>query len=309
MNIRFFIIWILVAVYSLGGYSQATMGIGNAVSDTSKEVNLEASIRKVIKNKKAQVGVAVILNGKDTIIINNDRPYPMMSVFKSHQALAVANYLQQNNLPLSTEINITKEDLKTNTYSPLRDKFPEGNISLPISELLAYTLQLSDNNACDILFNYIGGPKVADDYIRSLGIEQFAIVATEDDMHKDMNVCYNNWSSPLEAARLMEILLTRKLFNDDYQEFIKRTLTECETGKNRLAQPLQGTEAIIGHKTGTGDRNAKGQLIGTNDIGFVPLPNGNRYTIAVFVKDSEESKLMSSQIIADISEMVYRQVK
>ena len=50
MNIRFFIIWILVAVYSLGGYSQATMGIGNATSETSKEVSLEASIRKVIEN-------------------------------------------------------------------------------------------------------------------------------------------------------------------------------------------------------------------------------------------------------------------
>ena len=76
---------------------------------------------------------------------------------KYHQALAVAHYLDKHHLPLSTSVFIRKEDLRPDTYSPLRDRYPEGNISLPISELLTYTLQLSDNNACDILFDYIGG--------------------------------------------------------------------------------------------------------------------------------------------------------
>ena len=268
--------------------------------------SLETNLREIIKNKKAEIGIAVILNGKDTVTVNNDRQYPMMSVFKFHQALAVADYLQRNKLPLSTKIKITKEDLKPDTYSPLRDKYPEGNISLTIGELLTYTLQLSDNNACDILFHFAGAPEVADKYIRSLGINQFAIVMTENDMHAELNDCYKNWSSPLEAARLMEIFLTRKLFTDNYQDFINQTMIECETGKNRLAKPLQGTKAVIGHKTGTGDLNAKGQLIGTNDIGFVLLPNGEHYTIAVFVKDSEESSEESSQIIANISEAVYQ---
>lgn len=268
--------------------------------------NLEHNLREIIKNKKAEIGIAVILNGKDTVTVNNDRQYPMMSVFKFHQALAVADYLQRNKLPLSTKIKITKEDLKPDTYSPLRDKYPEGNISLTIGELLTYTLQLSDNNACDILFHLAGAPEVTDKYIRSLGIDRFAIVMTENDMHAELNDCYKNWSSPLEAARLMDIFLTQKLFTDNYQDFIKQTMIECETGKNRLAKPLQGTKAIIGHKTGTGDLNAKGQLIGTNDIGFVFLPNGEHYTIAVFVKDSEESSEESSQIIADISEAVYQ---
>lgn len=108
-------------------------------------------------------------------------------------------------------------------------------------------------------------------------------------MHRDLRLCYQNWTSPLDAAKLLDLFVSRPLFTEPHQTFIKQTMIECETGKDRLAQPLEATDAIIGHKTGTGDLNARWQLIGTNDIGFVFLPDEERYTIAVFAKDSEES--------------------
>ena len=46
----------------------------------------------------------------------------------------------------------------------------------------------------------------------------------------------------------------------------------------------------------------------TNDLGFVILPDGTRYTIAVFIKDSAENPETNARIIADISETVYRYV-
>lgn len=267
--------------------------------------DLVSRINGIIKGKKAQVGVAVILNGKDTVTVNNESRYPMMSVFKFHQALAVADSLQRNGQPLDAEVFIKKEELRPDTYSPLRDKYPEGEISLSVGELLKYTLQQSDNNACDILFACSGGPEATDRYIRLLGAADFSIVATEDAMHQDLSLCYQNWSTPLEAAGLFQKLFTRNLFEELYQEFLKRTLVECETGKDRLVKPLQGTGAVTGHKTGTGDRNAKGQIIGLNDVGFVRLSDGRHYAIAVFIKDSEETSPATAQIIADISEAVY----
>ena len=147
------------------------------------------------------IGVAVIINGKDTLTFNNEAHYPLMSVMKYHQALAVAHYLDQRDLPLSTHIRIEKQDLRPDTYSPLRDKYPNGGISLSIGELLTYTLQLSDNNACDILFEYIGGTASANQYLQTLGIEGFSISATENDMHQNPERCYENWSTPLSAAR------------------------------------------------------------------------------------------------------------
>ena len=268
---------------------------------------LEQALRTLVERKRAETGIAVILNGTDTVTVNDAGRYPMMSVFKFHQALAVADFLDRNGLPLSTPLPIRESDLLPDTYSPLRDAYPQGGIEMSIGELLVYTLQLSDNNACDLLFRYIGGPTAADRYIRTLGIEGFAVEATEEEMHRDLTACYRNWSHPLDAARLLEMLITRPLFRDaSLQEFIIRTMTGCNTGPERLPKPLAATGAVIGHKTGSGDRNSTGALIGTNDIGFVQLPDGQHYTIAVFVKDSQESLQETERIIAEASDIDYR---
>lgn len=124
-------------------------------------------------------------------------------------------------------------------------------------------------------------------------------------MHEDLDLCYQNWSTPLAAAELMEIFRREPLFAQEYQDFIYQTMVECKTGQDRLVAPLADKGVVIGHKTGTGDLNAKGQQIGCNDIGFVLLPDGRTYSIAVFVKDSEESFAENSKIIADISRIVY----
>lgn len=269
---------------------------------------LEQRIRQIIADKKATIGVALIVNGQDTLTVNNETHYPMMSVFKLHQALAVAHWLEKQKLPLSTPVFIRPEQLRPNTYSPLRDKYPQGNLSLPVKELLAYTLQLSDNNACDILFDCMGGTATTDQFIRSLGIHDFQISATENDMHRDLNLCYCNWTTPLAAACLADQLVSRPLFDSCYQQFILQTMLTCQTGQDRLPRPLSGTPARIGHKTGTGDRNSKGEVIGFNDVGFILLPDGSRYTLAVFICNSSETDAINTQLIAEISEAVYQSV-
>ena len=256
----------------------------------------------------AKVGVAVMVNNADTLTVNNSDKYPMMSVFKFHQALAVCHLLQMKGIPLDSVINISKEELRENTYSPLRDRFPEGNIRISLSELMEYTLQLSDNNACDILFNRILSTKETDRYIRSLGIDDFSIEMDENDMHENLDNCYSNWTTPMAAVRLINLFLEGGAVSGEYYDFIKRTMTECTTGIGRLPYPLKNTAAVIGHKTGTGDKNSDGRYIGINDIGFIYLPNGDRYLIAVFVKDSAENYETTEKIIAEISSIVYKNI-
>ena len=268
---------------------------------------LRRQLQAIAAEADAQVGVAVIIDGKDTLTVGNADRYPLMSVMKFHQALAVAHWLNKRGLPLSTPIRVEKHDLPAGTYSPLRDRHPEGGIALPISDLLAYTLQLSDNNACDILFKYIGGVAVADRFIRSLGLGGFALAATEADMHLRPETCYDNWGTPLSVATLMDRLATGALPIDTaYTGFIRRTLLACQTGQRRLPAPLQGTSARIGHKTGTSDQDAQGRWTGINDAGFVFLPDGRRYAIAVLVKHSKLSMQDTEKIIADLSAAVYR---
>jgi beta-lactamase class A len=164
--------------------------------------DLQEQLRRMVADKKAQVGIAVILDGRDTLTVNNDVRYPMMSVFKFHQALAVADACGQRGVSFDTLVHVRPDDLHPDTYSPLRDKYPDGNLSLSVGELLKYTLHLSDNNACDILFRVFGGPAATDEYLRSMGLRDFAIEVTEDDMHRDLADCYRNWTTPLEAVRM-----------------------------------------------------------------------------------------------------------
>lgn len=278
------------------------------VCGQSPKERLKASLEELLKTQKVQAGIALIIDGEDTLVLHNEVHYPMMSVFKFHQALAVADCLQRQGISLDTTLCIRKEELKENTYSPLRDRYPEGNVVLSVADLLTYTLQWSDNNACDILFDRIIGTKETEAYIRSLGIEDFRITANEDDMHREWKLCYENWSTPLAAARLLELFITEKTVTGPYYTFIRRTMTGCTTGKDRLPAAITDSRTIIGHKTGTGDRNPQGELIGINDIGFIFPAEGPRYTLAVFLKDSKESDTDTAALIGKISKVVLEYV-
>ena len=113
----------------------------------------------------------------------------------------------------------------------------------------------------------------------------------------------------IEAAdELVEIFSKKPLLPKVYKDIIIQTMVEWQTGQDRQVDPLLDKKVTVGHKTGTGDLNAKGQQIGSNDIGIVLLPGVRTYSIAVFVKDSEENNQANSKIIADISRIVYEYV-
>ena len=222
--------------------------------------------------------------------VNDDCGYPLMSVMKFHQALTVADVLSRSGTSLDTMILIARDELNPDTWSPLRDRYPLGDKELSVCELLGYTLQQSDNNACDILFRRFGGPEAVDRCIRSLGFDCFAIAVTEEEMHTDPACCYANRSAPSEMALLLDRFVDRAPFATEYRDFIVRTMLACTTGTDRLPAGLANTEAVIGHKTGTGDRNERGERIGFNDAGFVRMPDGEWYTITVFIRDSAQEE-------------------
>ena len=266
---------------------------------------LTKELDSLLQDKRATVGVAVVLDGCETFTYNNQLRFPLMSVFKFHQALAVLDYLDREQLPLDTEIFVRKADLLPDTYSPLREARPKGEFKMSVGELLRYSVSESDNNACDILFRYMGGTDVVDSYIRTLGITDFKIEATEEDMHKSFKHQYLNWTTPLAAVRVLEKFRTETLFRDSaYKEFLERIMVETVTGRDKLKAGLP-PEVILGHKTGSSDRDESGIKAGDNDLGFVCLPDGGQYSIAVFVKDSGEDDKTNAALIAAISQKIY----
>ena len=267
---------------------------------------LRKRLHAYVDTLDATVGVAVITAESDTLTINNNIRYPMMSVFKFHQALAVSDFLAGKHLPLETKIEIKPEDLRLKeTWSPLRDKYPNGGVELTIADLMTYTLRQSDNLACDILFDRFMPPKAVDAFIKKQGIDDVSIQYNETAMSIDHDLCYGNWSTPYSAALLVDRFIDKKIVGDPYFTFIRDLMLGCATGTSRLAQPFKGQARQLGHKTGSGYVNEKGEIVACNDIGFILSANGDkRYVIAVFVRESGLPEKATEKIIATISGMV-----
>lgn len=270
--------------------------------------SMENELRDYVKGKMCDFGIAVIVDGHEEVSVNGSRKYPMLSVYKFPQAVAVIDYCIRKHMSVSDSVDIMAEELKENTYSPMLWRYGKKNLRLPLSELLEYSVGQSDNNACDILFRIIGGTKVSDDYIKSLGIREIEIKYTEDEMHSDVNRCYDNSSTPMAMARFTELFDSTLCHCSDEMDFLSDIMEKCQTGTDRLPAPFGGTAVVCGHKTGTGDKNGKGEIIGINDVGYVYLPDGRRYVIAVFIRDSHYDMATTSRFIGDISKIVYKNI-
>lgn len=278
--------------------------LATSISSFSQMDKLRNSITEIIGDKDATVGVALIVDGKDTLTINNEFHYPTQSVYKFHLALAALDYLDKNNLTLDHQLFVNKSDLLLNTYSPLRDDYSEGDIYVSVADIIKYTVSKSDNNGCDMLFRFIGGTDKADRYIRSLGVTDFAIAATEEEMHGSWEVQYTNWSTPYTAVQVLEKFRTGNILPDSLNQFLWKAMVETSTGANKI-KALLPDDVLVAHKTGSSYRNSDGLNAAENDIAIIQLPDGRYYSLVVFVADSMESSADNCKIIADISKAVY----
>ncbi len=273
---------------------------------------LQSALEKFVENKDAIIGIGVIINDKDTVEVNGNTPFPMLSVYKFPIALAYADFCRSNRLDFATPICVTKEDLHLDTYSPMTekilaaDKLSTDGLTIPAKELLKYMLQQSDNNASDIILRETGNAAAVQKYLNSLKSNEVKVSNSENDMHADNQLCYANNSTPLAMTRLINKF--DKEANDSLSIEIKQIMETCETGGDRLVKPLAET-AVIGHKTGTGFLLDDGRLMAINDVGYVHLPDGSRYAIAVFIENSGYDIMQTEALIADISRIVLTHIQ
>lgn len=266
---------------------------------------LRQKIQRIASSVDGKLGIAVLdLAGKDTLTVNGKGHFAMQSVYKFHLGLAVLDQVDKGKFKLEQQILVKKKDLLPNTWSPLREKYPTGEVEIPLSELLQFTVAQSDNNGCDILFRLIGGPKMADRYIKGIGIKDINIVATEEEMHADEKAQFTNWSTPWSAVKLLEKFYQKKILFAPSHAFMWGTMVSTTTGAKKL-KGLLPSETIVAHKTGHSGTNSQGITTATNDIGIVRLPNGKHFAIAVFYGNTKMSDKESDKVIAEVSKAAW----
>jgi beta-lactamase class A len=296
-----------VSMWRLTSYAIVLVIVFGCTSRTAL-AQLEASrgpIQQIASGIKAKVGVAVAdLETGDTIAIDGSGKYPMQSVYKFPLGLAVLHRVDNGRLALGQKIHIGKSELRPDTWSPMREKYPEGNVDLALSEVIRFTVSQSDNNGCDILFRLMGGTDSVDSFIRALGISEMAIVATEEEMHRDGSLQYRNWSSPAAMAQLLRKFYRGEVLSEKSTSFLRQVMEESPTGPRRIKGLLpKGT--VVAHKTGSSGADEKGMVAATNDVGVVTLPGGRHVVIAVFVSDAAAEEKACEDVIAKIARVVW----
>lgn len=282
---------LLISFLSFHGFSQTT-------SDLRQQLN------QIIATKNTTVGISIkSIEDNDTLSINGNLKAPMMSVFKFHIALTVLNQVDEGKLSLEQKIFIKKKDLHENTWSPMREDYPEGNMDLTLDKLLRYTVSHSDNNGCDLLINLVGGTKVIQKFINKQGIRDFVIKVNEKQMENWKNL-YINTTTPLATTELLEKFYKGEVLKENTTQYLYQIMVETSRGLTWMKAGLpEGTE--LAHRTGISGTNDNNLRVAMNDIGIAKLPNGKHFILSVYLKEITESKEDTEKIIADISKATW----
>lgn len=298
--------------YHIGLISVICLIIGVSCNRNSRtsEVSLQDELYEFIDSVPGTVGVAFV-SDRDTVTVNNGVHFPMMSVFKMHEALAVANTLERSGISLDTILSINRVDLDLDTWSPMLKEYTAKSFTIPVGRLMEYAVTKSDNNASNLLFRHIVSPTETDAYIRSIATDTtFCISYSESEMKANHALSYCNYTSPLSAALLIKQVMEEPIVGKNYQDSIRQYLSTVTTGQDRLGSVTEGSDVVqFAHKTGSGFRNEAGELMAHNDVGYFRLRDGRSYALAVLIRDFAGTEAEASAIIADISRRVYHYCK
>ena len=271
----------------------------------AQQGSLRDQIKQITKPVKGIVGVSVLtLEDRDTVTYNGNTRLVMQSVMKFPIALTIMHLVDSGKINLDMLVHLNKRDMQKNTFSPLRDKYPKGNVDVSIKDLLTYMVSLSDNNACDILLSILQGTQPVQDYMLRQGIKGIAVKASEAEMAAAWEVQYTNWCKPYEMTILLDEFYKGKILSKTSTDFLLKLMVDSQSGPKRIKGLLPaGTE--VAHKTGTSGTNAEGLTPATNDVGIITLPNGKHVALAVFVCNSTDDEATREGTIAKVAKAVY----
>ena len=268
--------------------------------------DLKNRINEVLEGKEATVGISIAgMNPQDTLSIHGEKKLPMQSVYKFHLALTVLNQVAEGKLSLEDTYEITPKHLDNSLWSVIRKKYPNGG-RLSLADIVTYTVANSDNVGCDLLFDVIGGTKVANTYMHQMGISNVAIKDKEEMIQSNWELQYKNWTTPNSATKVLKTFYENKHqeLSSTHHAFIwdvmKKSWSRDISMKTYLPE-----NTVIAHKTGYSGKNDNGLIGAQNDIGILFLPDDRYFYLSIFITNSKETSEVNQKLIADITKFTY----
>jgi beta-lactamase class A len=272
---------------------------GSAVA----QAPLRQQIRGIAADAHGTVSVACSLPGTAlNCDLNPNAHPPMQSVFKLPLAITVLHQIELGKHSLDEPVRFMVEDRIPHAYSPLQDQFPDAGVEVSLRHLLQGAVSQSDNVAADILLRLVGGPKVVDDYIASLGVVGFHLLDGEHALHRDNALQYRNWFEPAGAVQLLRRMSDHSPLTPEHTSLLLEWMQPTGQTKRLQSDLPEGTR--VAHKSGSSGVD-NGLAHATNDIALITLPDGRRLAIAVFMTDSTADDVTRDKVIARIGKAAF----
>src|SRR5205823_12706431 len=186
-----------------------------------------------------RVGVAMVLVETGEVINwNENEHFPMQSVYKVPIVMAVLKRVDDGRLRLDHKVRVHAADLPPRkVHSPLRDKYPRGDVSLTLRDLMRAAIVESDGAASDLLLGLVP-PSEVNEYLRQLGVHDLIVLNTEKELASDQQVQYRNWTTPAAAVRLLRSLQEGRGLSAASRKLLLSWMTTTRTGVRRIRAQL-----------------------------------------------------------------------
>jgi beta-lactamase class A len=296
--------------------------------------HLAAEVERLAEHAKGTVGVAAYhLETGRGITLHGDVRFPMASTYKVPIATRILSMVDRGELSLSDMIELERDDIYE-TAGTISDLLDDPGVQLSVHNLLELMLQVSDNNATDVLFRTAGGAAAITGTMAEVGADirvdrpTWAIIANwlgrrditvqnriypdeflevlESEPTADLaanNLAFNadpsDTATPAGMATLLRKIWDREILSEESSALLIDIMYRCQTGEGRLKGALPpGTR--VAHKTGTIGET-------TNDVGIIDLPGDAGHVVTVvYIKESKlESNEAMEPVIAQIARAVH----
>jgi beta-lactamase class A len=242
-----------------------------------------------------RLGVAVLDTGSGRRLDHRGgERFPLCSTFKVLLAGAVLARVDGGREALDRRVPYGQADLLE--YAPVTAAHV-GEGSLPVLDLCAAAVEVSDNTAANLLLQALGGPGAITTFARSLGDPVTRLDRTEPTLNTALPGDPRDTTTPTAMVDTLRALLLGPTLSPASRQRLEGWMAACTTGRNRLRAGLPADWAA-GDKTGSGERGT------VNDVAILRPPHRAPILIAVYYTGSTAPMDARNAVLAEVGRIV-----
>jgi beta-lactamase class A len=241
-----------------------------------------------------RLGVAAWRRGGGPVLAwRGDERFPFCSTAKVMVAATVLARESREPGLLDERVRYKKADLVS--WSPVTEQHIDDGMT--VAGLCAAALQHSDNSACNLLLDRIGGPAAVTAFARRIGDTAFRLDRRETELNAALPGDARDTTTPRAMAHSLEALLVDEALAPDARRRLLDWMLANTTGKERIQAGVPAGWRVA-DKTGTGAYGT------TNDVGIVFPPQGQPVIVAIYYTQSAPDAQSDSKVVADAAAIV-----